>query len=120
MANNDVQCPLTEEELQKWHAVLLTKRQEITEEINGLIRDAIDVEDGHTTPTHNADRGSDADMQDISLGMVGNEEELLWQIDRALQKIEKASHALWRTHAKAYSEKTPATAAVDPALGRSC
>jgi RNA polymerase-binding transcription factor DksA len=90
MANNELECPIAQDELEKWHAVLLTKRQEITEEINGLIRDAIDVEDGHTTPTHNADRGSDADMQDISLGMVGNEEELLWQIDRALVKIEKS------------------------------
>ena len=80
--------PLSEDELEKWQDILVTKRREITEEINGLIRDAMDVEDGHTTPTHNADRGSDADMQDISLGMVGNEEELLWQIDRALQKID--------------------------------
>ena len=72
------ESPFSADELKKWHEILIAKRQEITEEINGLIRDAMDVEDGWDMTiyrTHNVDRGSDADMQDISLGMVGNEEE---------------------------------------------
>jgi len=35
-----------------------------------------------------AERGSDADLQDLSLGVAGDEKELIWQIDRALRKIE--------------------------------
>ena len=94
---------------------MLAKRQEITEEITGLIRDAMDVEDGHTTPTHNADRGSDADMQDISLGMVGNEEELLWQIDRAPEKLKRARRCRMalRAQSKGYPEEALAVAALD-------
>jgi RNA polymerase-binding transcription factor DksA len=53
----------------------------------------MEAEDGHTTPNHIAERGSDADLQDMSLGVAGEEKEVLWQIDRALRKIQ-LSHPL--------------------------
>ena len=48
----------------------------------------MESEDGHTLPTHQADRGSDSNLQDVSLGMMDDEETLLWQIDRAIKKID--------------------------------
>jgi len=81
-------CPFGSSELSEWRSVLLQRRAEITNDIQGLYKDAIEAEDGHTTPNHIAERGSDADLQDMSLGMAGEEENILWQIDRALHKIE--------------------------------
>ena len=82
-------CPFNKTELKKWRDLLIAKRQEITEDIKDLVKDAMDVEDGHIAPTHQADRGSDLDLQEMSLSTIGNEEELLWQIDRALMKIDE-------------------------------
>ena len=81
-------CPFPPDELAKWRQILLTRRHEITNDIAGLVKDAIDAEDGHTTPNHLAERGSDADLQDLSLGVAGDEKDIVWQIDRALRKIE--------------------------------
>ena len=81
-------CPFPPDELAKWRQILLTRRHEITNDIAGLVKDAIDAEDSHTTPNHLAERGSDADLQDLSLGVAGDEKDIVWQIDRALRKIE--------------------------------
>ena len=83
-------CPFPASELKEWREVLLSRRGEITDDIEGLVKDAMDAEDGHTTPNHIAERGSDADLQDMSLGVVGEEKEVVWQIDRALRKIDAA------------------------------
>jgi len=81
-------CPFPADELAKWRQVLITRRHEITDDIAGLVKDAMDAEDGHTTPNHIAERGSDADLQDLSLGVAGEEKDVVWQIDRALRKID--------------------------------
>ncbi|TVR44972.1 MAG: hypothetical protein EA402_05410 [Planctomycetota bacterium] len=48
----------------------------------------MDMEEGHLAPTHQADRGSDADFQDTNLRLAENEKVLLWQINRAIKKID--------------------------------
>jgi RNA polymerase-binding transcription factor DksA len=88
MGKASVKSPFPAAEVKKWRALLVQKRQEITEDIRDLVKDAMDAEDGHVAPTHQADRGSDVDFQEMSLGMIGNEEEILWQIDRAIRKID--------------------------------
>jgi len=85
--------PFSSDDLGKWRQLLLSRRAEISNDIDGLVKDAMEAEDGHTTPNHIAERGSDADLQDMSLGVAGEEKEVLWQIDRALRKIQK-SHPL--------------------------
>jgi RNA polymerase-binding transcription factor DksA len=79
--------PFSSDDLAKWRQLLLSRRAEISNDIDGLVKDAMEAEDGHTTPNHIAERGSDADLQDMSLGVAGEEKEVLWQIDRALRKI---------------------------------
>jgi RNA polymerase-binding transcription factor DksA len=81
-------CPFPADELAKWRQILMAKRHEVTDDIAGLVKDAMDAEDGHTTPNHIAERGSDADLQDLSLGVAGEEKDVVWQIDRALRKID--------------------------------
>lgn len=85
-----IKSPFTNEELKKWRRILQQKRDEITADISDLYKDVMESEDGHTLPTHQADRGSDSFLQDISLGMMDDEEMILWQIKRALEKIDSA------------------------------
>jgi RNA polymerase-binding transcription factor DksA len=81
-------CPFSKDELAKWRLILVERRSEISDDIGALEKDAMEAEDGHTTPNHIAERGSDADLQDISLNIAGDEKILIWQIDRALRKID--------------------------------
>ena len=90
-ANGTFTCPYDAEELGEWRKILLERRHEISSDIGALEKDAMEAEDGHTTPLHAAERGSDADLQDVSLGLAGEEKDLLWQIDRALRKIDVKS-----------------------------
>jgi RNA polymerase-binding transcription factor DksA len=87
----EYKCPFSKDELGKWRQLLVARRGEISNDIAGLEKDAMEAEDGHTTPNHIAERGSDADLQDVSLGIAGEEKDIIWQIDRALRKIEKGS-----------------------------
>ncbi|MEK7415906.1 MAG: hypothetical protein AAB263_21600 [Planctomycetota bacterium] len=80
--------PFPRDELKAWRQTLLGHRSEISQDIQHLEHDAMEAEDGHTTPNHIAERGSDAEMQDMSLGLAGQEQIVLWQIDRALRKID--------------------------------
>jgi RNA polymerase-binding transcription factor DksA len=81
--------PFDRHQLREWRGLLIDKRSEITNDIAGLVKDAMEAEDGHTTPNHIAERGSDADLQEFSLGMAGEEKVELWLIDRALRKIDE-------------------------------
>src|SRR5271170_5251441 len=65
--------PFSSDDLAKWRQLLLSRRAEISNDIDGLVKDAMEAEDGHTTPNHIAERGSDADLQDMSLGVAGEE-----------------------------------------------
>lgn len=84
-------CPFGKQELNEWRQMLLEHRAEISQDISHLEQGAMEAEDGHTTPNHIAERGSDAEMQDMSLGLAGEEQIVLWQIDRALRKIDSAN-----------------------------
>jgi len=80
--------PYSKEELSKWRLLLRTRRGEISDDIGSLEKDAMEAEDGHTSPNHIAERGSDADLQDVSLNIAGDEKTIIWQIDRAIRKID--------------------------------
>ena len=90
-ASTKVKSPFTKAELAKWRDLLLDKSHALSEDIQDLVRDAMDGEDGHTQPTHQADRGSDADFQELNLSMLDGEETILWQVKRAIMKIDKGS-----------------------------
>ncbi len=85
-----LRSPFNADDLSKWRLLLITKRAALTNDIAQLEKDAMEAEDGHTTPQHSAERGSDADLQDVSLGLAGDEKEILWQIDRAIRKIDSS------------------------------
>ncbi len=84
----NLKSPFPAAELAKWRQRLQQRRAEISQDVDALEKDAMEAEDGHTTPNHIAERGSDADLQEVSLGCAADEKDLLWQIDRALRKID--------------------------------
>lgn len=88
-AASKLASPFGTAELNEWRKILLDHRAEISSDIQHLEQGAMEAEDGHTTPNHIAERGSDAEMQDMSLGLAGEEQVVLWQIDRALRKIDQ-------------------------------
>jgi RNA polymerase-binding transcription factor DksA len=85
---SNLACPFPKAELAEWRRTLIEHRLEISQDIQHLEQGAMEAEDGHTTPNHLAERGSDAEMQDMSLGLAGEEQIVIWQIDRALRKID--------------------------------
>ncbi len=82
-------CPFTPAEIKEWREILIKARAQYSDDIQGLQHDAMDSEGGHTTPIHSAERGSDADAQDVALNIAGDEKLTLWLIDRALRKIDE-------------------------------
>ncbi len=80
--------PFAKGELAEWRSRLIKVRTQYSDDIQGLHQDAMEAEDGHTTPNHIAERGSDADMQDVALNIAGDEKNTLWLIDRAIRKID--------------------------------
>ena len=91
LPDHGLSSPFGKQELNEWRHMLLEHRLEISQDISHLEQGAMEAEDGHTTPNHIAERGSDAEMQDMSLGLAGEEQIVLWQIDRALRKIDTSS-----------------------------
>src|SRR5450432_1886767 len=47
--------PFSSDDLAKWRQLLLSRRSEISNDIDGLVKDAMEAEDGHTTPNHIAE-----------------------------------------------------------------
>ena len=86
-----VKAPFSATDLEKWKKILLKRKAEISQDIKDLLHDAIDTDPAKAAPTHQADNGSDLDLQEMSLEQVGNEEQILWQIERALRKIDLSS-----------------------------
>lgn len=82
--------PFSPEELQQWRRLLVEKGVEITGSIADLRQEAVDLESATSTtvPTHLADRASEAEFAAQDLALAGDEAELLWQIRRALDKID--------------------------------
>jgi RNA polymerase-binding transcription factor DksA len=89
MATPPAAAPFTAAELKEWREILIRARSQYSDDIQGLQHDAMDAEGGHTTPIHSAERGSDADAQDVALNIAGDEKNTLWLIDRALRKIDE-------------------------------
>lgn len=83
-----LKCPFEPEELSRWRSELMERRRWTSETKSDLIRDAMEADSGNMAPDHLADRGSDVDTQETSLDMLGDEDDLLWQIDRAIHKID--------------------------------
>jgi len=80
--------PFDETGLQRWRGMSVEKGRQLGEDIEPLRKDANGIQHDGPLPIHRADAGSDGDQQERQLFEVDNEEDLLWQVERAIQKID--------------------------------
>lgn len=85
------------EELARFRKVLLLKRDLLSGNVNSLEAQALKrsrqdaAGDLSTMPIHMADLGSDNFEQEFTLGLIENEEEMLREVDEALERIENGT-----------------------------
>jgi RNA polymerase-binding transcription factor DksA len=90
-----VDSKLTPADIDKFKMSLLAKRQQLVGDVDNMAEDALKKSrtdaagDLSCMPIHMADIGSDYYEQEFTLGLIQNEQNLLKEIDEALQRIEK-------------------------------
>jgi RNA polymerase-binding transcription factor DksA len=80
--------PFSAAELGDWRAQLVARRRTLGSDIESLQDDAQPTERVSISSNHLAEGASDAQEQDLSVIAADSEKDLLWQIDRALRKID--------------------------------
>ena len=77
---------------------LLEDREKITGEISRLSEDTLSSSQRDSSgdlsgySLHMADVGTDTSQRDLQLGLVSKEQEILYRIDEALQRIEEGTY----------------------------
>ena len=93
---------------------LLLLRARLLGDVHQMADAALKDTDPVRMPSEMADIGTDAFQQELTLGLLGNEEGVLEQIDAALQRIEDGRYgrceACGKSIAKARLEAIPYTA----------
>lgn len=93
-----VKTHLSSAELAEFREILLIKRAQIVGDIatlNKLQKNRQESSgDLSSVPFHPADAGSDNFEQEFTLGLMGNEQTLLREIDEALDRIAKGSYGV--------------------------
>ena len=91
---------LTPEELNMFREMLIAKRDELLSTVSQLRDDALhksrqeSAGDLSAMPIHMADIGSDNWEQEFTLGLLANENELLREIDEALQRMDSGTYGV--------------------------
>ena len=93
--------PLRDEELEHFRRLLLEKRSETAENAR-MLREVGERQSGRSdqtgdlssVPTHPADEGMDAHLQEINLDLMEQEMVLLERIDEALSRIDDKTYGL--------------------------
>jgi len=84
-------------ELQHYRELLLEKRADIIGDINGLTNSALRGQDRSNLsnmPLHMADVGSDNYDQELALGLMESEREMLNEVDDALERIHNKTYGI--------------------------
>jgi len=89
---------LKPEDLQEFREMLIAKRRELVGDVTTLENEAMRHNDSgggsSSMPIHMADLGSDTWEQELALGLIANERELLREIDEALDRIEDKTYGI--------------------------
>jgi DnaK suppressor protein len=87
---------LTAEEIEKFRALLLSKRSEILGNVTYMENEALRKQrsDLSNMPIHMADAGSDTFELENTLGLMDSERKLLKEIDDALERIENNTYGI--------------------------
>ncbi|MFA5251673.1 MAG: TraR/DksA C4-type zinc finger protein [Phycisphaerae bacterium] len=87
---------LTPDEIEKFKAQLLAKRDEIMNNVTHMEDETLRKQrsDLSNMPIHLADAGTDTFELENTLGLVGSERKLLQEIDDALERIENDTYGI--------------------------
>lgn len=88
---------LKQQEFQEFRSLLVELRSRIRGDVEHLTSEALDRDHNggeSKSPTHLAELGTDTYEQDFALRRVENEEEVLVEIEAALQRIEQGIYGL--------------------------
>jgi len=82
---------LTAKEIREFKDVLLTLRERVSGEYSALSRD--NLEANQRDPSL-SDQGTDTFDREMELNMMGSEQEVIFEIDAALRRIEKGTYGI--------------------------
>ncbi len=82
--------PFGKKDLERFRQILLKKRAELVGDVRGMEADALQNDAGalSNVPSHQAEQGSDASDQSLSLDLAAADRKLIREIDAALNRID--------------------------------
>jgi RNA polymerase-binding protein DksA len=86
--------PFAKADLEHFRKLLLERRRRILGTVQGMEEEALKASDQDFSVDHMADHGSDNFEQDFTLALVESERRELYEIDRALQRIENGTYGI--------------------------
>ena len=89
----------TKEQLKQFRQLLITERTKLADEIKSIARDASTSPrdasgDLSAYTVHMADMAADTYDRELSMNIVSSEQEILYQIDDALKRLEDGSYGI--------------------------
>jgi len=86
--------PFTKAELKHYRNLLIARRARILSTVLDMEEEALKAADQDFSVDHMADHGSDNFEQDLTLSLVESERNELYEIGRALRRIEQGSYGV--------------------------
>ena len=91
--------PLTSQQIKQFRQLLITERVKFVEEIRSIARDTSKSPrdasgDLSAYTVHMADMAADTYDRELSINFVSSEQEILYQIDDALKRLDEGSFGL--------------------------
>jgi len=81
-------------DIEHFRKLLLDRRRRILGTVQGMEEEALKASDQDFSVDHMADHGSDNFEQDFTLSLVESERRELFEVDRALQRIEQGTYGV--------------------------
>lgn len=81
-------------ELKKYKRLLLERRQKLTANLSSMADEALKPNGSGSDVEESADFGSDQFEQEFTLGLMENEQNVVREIDRALDRIEDGTYGV--------------------------
>jgi DnaK suppressor protein len=100
---------LTETQIEYFKQLLLAKRDELLNNVNQMEDEALRKSlqssgDLSSMPIHMADLGSDNYEQDLAVGLMDSERQILHEIDQALDRIDEGTYGICEETGKPISK----------------
>jgi len=88
--------PFGKKDLERFRHILLKKRAELVGDVRGMEADALQNDAGalSNVPSHQAEQGSDASDQSLSLDLAAADRKLIREIDAALNRIQDGTYGI--------------------------